>query len=216
MKYYGHEVIEVKVKGMAPSKFISATFKATVTTKAPTGPAAKELAKGRIDQIKAVIARFAKDAEIVTDRLKTSFAVDVHTEYVGNEHVQKGYKSVYSITFEAKNVAQATALHDALTSIEGIASPSPVFNFDESPEVHALAFQDAVTQAKRKFADELRAVNLPADTYKIVSWQLNSERTLGGGKFLALVEDSESNAVSVEPGKAIYELPLAFAFVQKD
>lgn len=171
MSYFVHDIINIPAKGQAPTNFVSATFKATVTTTSTTGPAAKALAQSRIDQIKNQIMLFAEKAMIETDRLATTFAVDINKRYDNAKGVNvfEGYRAVYTISFKALKVGEATALHDALTSIDGVEASTPVFNVDDSPGIQKEAFQDAYSKANAQFRDQCDVLGLTRGDYKLKS-----------------------------------------------
>ncbi len=214
MPYLGTNVINITAKGTAASAFTSATFKASVTTTGNTGPAAKELAIPRIEAIKGVIAKLAAEAGIETDRLSTSFAVDVNRERDSSGHyVFKGYRAVYTISFKAVRVEQATTVHDALTSIEGVEAVSPVFNLDNSPIVEAEAFQKAVDLARLKFGNQCKALGKLPEEYEVTAWSVEEDQPQG--KMLSLGGGAGPSAIEIEPGKALLEVTVAMSFTPK-
>lgn len=210
MGYGNDDTIHITTKGSIETKFISVSFRASVTTTAKTGPDAKADAKQRIEAIKNVIGSFSDRAGIETDRLRTSFAVDVWKD---NNYNFKGYKAVYTIAFNARNVSEATALHDALTSISGVESPTPVFNVDDSPETEAKVFEDAADKAKAKFKRQCDALGFDEEQFKVVRWSFIPDHRGGGGKFLSLTTEKES--IEVSPGRALLESSYTFEFKGK-
>lgn len=209
-------VIQVEVTGSTETAFTSASFRAHVTTFGDTGPEAKEKAKSTVESIKAVIARFAERAGIETDRVKTTFDVDVNKVYDRNTGVQtfNGYRAVYTAAFSAKNVAEATAVHDALTSIAGVEAPTPVFHADNSPEVFRRAFQDAATKAQTRFNDQCDVLKLRASNFECVNWVIPRNHG-GGGKVMALAGSAnggDDGPIEVEPGRAVLDVTVTFYF----
>jgi uncharacterized protein YggE len=216
MPHYGStDSIHVQAKGSTPTAFVSATFKANINTVAKTGPAAKEAAKERIAAIWEVLKAFGPAAGIDTDRLRTTFAVDSSKEHdrTTGELRFLGYKAAYSITFTAKNVLEATRLHDALTSIEGVESPSPVFNINESPEIYAQAFKVAADAARVKFRLQCEALGLDPNAYEPATWTIEEEQQ--HGKTLSVGNGPKASAVGMEPGKATLAMTVTFVFVAK-
>jgi uncharacterized protein YggE len=211
MTYYGNGVIDVNVKGSAETTFTSATFKASVTKQGPTGPAAKELAIPVMESIKKAILSHADKAAIDTTRLKTTFAVDVARDRHSGQPI--GYEAVYTITFTGKNVVAAPAVHDALTSIEGVQAPTPIYNVNDDSTVHALAFADAVNKAKSKFRDQCEALGMNAEDFVVLSWNIRDEEPRG--KMLSFTEGATAKPVGLEPGKASLDMQVTFAFCRK-
>lgn len=206
------DTISITSRGTTEAAFTSVTFKASATATGKTGPAAKEETKGRIEAILKVVAAFTERAGIEKDRLRTTFAVDVWKEYNGHRHEFKGYRATYTIAFNAKNVAEATALHDALTSINGVEAETPVFNIDDSPQVVAHVFADAVKKAKITFSNQCAALNFNAESFEIVNWRFIPGHR-GSGKFLSL--SSEDESVEIAPGRAVLESSYMFEFKKK-
>lgn len=210
MSYYaGTEVVAVLVKGSTETEFTSASFRALVTTYGPTGPVAKEKALPAIDAIKQAIIAHAEKVGIDLDRLKTSFAVDIHHERATGNFA--GYKALYAINFTGRNVVEALKLHDALTSLEGVEAPTPVFNLNDSAEVHARAFTDAVEKAKIKFNNQCKAIGMDPSFFRIASWSIQEEEPRG--KMLSFTEGATAKPVGLEPGKAVLDMRVTFAFV---
>lgn len=205
----------VRVVGSAAAEFSHVAFKVSVTTTGKTGPMAKNEAAPRINAILSCIQQHAESAKIETDRLKTSFAVDVNRRFFGGEHVMEGYKAVYSCSFFARNVAEATKVHDALTSIEGIESPTPVFHIAESREVHARAYLDGSNKARERFEDQCKANGLNPSDFRLDSWRVDEERPMGKG--VSLFNSAEADAgIEVEPGRAVLDLFVTLTFVRKN
>lgn len=211
MSYYGESTIAINTKGSAETEFVSATFKASVTTQAKTGPAAKEKAAPIIEMIKKSILLYATTAKLDTERMKTTFSVDVDTHRSTGDFI--GYMAIYTITFTGKNVAMAPAVHDALTSIEGVQAPTPVYNLNDSAEVHARAFKVAADQAKVKFDNQCAALGLDPSFYEVKSWSIQEEEPRG--KFLTFTEGATPKAVGLEPGKASLDMRVSFAYTRK-
>jgi|SRR5271166_2239282 len=207
--------IHITCKGTTETTFTGASFRASVTTYGKTGPAAKEEANKTIANIRGVVFKHAKLADVDTERLRTSFGVDVHRPIHGAK--PEGYKATYTIAFTARNVLKAIALHDDLTSIEGVEALTPIFRTDESPEVQARAFKDAVGKAEKKFFDQCVALKLGASNYHAQAWGTDEDRDRerGGGKTLSIANSSDDKAISVEPGKATYEVTVTVAYVRK-
>lgn len=213
MSYYqGDHIINVTAKGAAQTSFVSASFRAKVTTQADTGPAAKDQAKGRIQAILETINRFADSAKVEKDRLRTTFSVDAVRDYQRNNEF-KGYQAVYSVNFEVNNVAQATALHDALTSIQGVESPTPVYNVNKSHEFAAQAFANAIQNAATTFAGQCKALGLNPSDYEVTSWTVQDDHR-GGGKFNAILA-VDAGPVEIEPGRALLEVVVSVFYKRK-
>lgn len=217
MSYYGTDVISVQTRGTAESAFVSATFNASVTQLGATGPAAKEKALPIIERLKQTILARAEDGGIDTTRLKTTFAVDIHRN---RENEFAGYRATYTVEFTGTNVVNAPAVHDALTSIEGVASPTPIYNLDDSPAVHARAFKEAVEKAKVKFESQCAALDFDPRAYGVQTYSIREETPRGKGLSFteaagAVAAGGKVKPIGMEPGKALLELNVEFAYTRK-
>jgi len=212
MSYYGNGVIAITGKGCAETEFTSATYKVNVTTLGKTGPQAKEKALPIIEAIRKTILANADKAAIDTTRLKTTFSVDIETSRNTGEFV--GYRASYSATFTGKNVVAALAMHDALTSIEGVQAPTPIYNVDDSLEIQNRAFKDAVEKAKSKFEGQCFGLGLRPNDFDVQSWSIQEEQPRG--KTLSFNSDAgRPQAVGLEPGKATLDLTVTLVYVAK-
>ena len=205
-------IVSIAARGTAETSFTSVAFKATVTKVADTGPKAKAAAAEPIEKILNVVREHAEKGGIDTNKLNTWF--DVNTNHDRNTGSFRGYKAVYTIKFKAKNVAHATTIHDALTSIDGVEASSPQFKIDDSADVYARAFKDAVEKARVKFADQCNALDLAQANFRLTNWHISEEEP--SGKFLSLRSGDDTAHVKpgIEPGKANYELRVTFAYVR--
>ncbi len=206
--YYGDSTISVNVKGSTETEFTSATFNASVTGYGKTGPEAKEKVFPVIEKLKKTILSHAEPAGIDTTRLKTTFDVLVDNDRATGAFV--GYKAVYTIKFTGKNVTAAPAVHDALTSIESVQAQTPVYNLDDSAEVHGRAFNDAAAKAKTKFIYQCKALNLDPNHYVVKSWSIIDEEPRG--KTLSFSEGAAAKPIGLEPGKASLDIRVTINY----
>jgi uncharacterized protein YggE len=214
MGYYGDsDVIAVGAKGTCETEFTSATYRATVTTSAKTGPEAKEKARPIIEKIRQVVLAHADKAGIDTQRLKTQFSVDVEKNRNTGDFV--GYQANYSASFTGKSVKAAPEVHDALTSIEGVQAPTPVYNVNEAQEVQAKAFADAVGKAQAKFAGQCVALGYSPDDYEVHSWSIQEEQPRGKTLSFSVNAADHVKPVGLEPGKASLDVTANLAYVRR-
>ena len=212
MSYYGdHDIISVSAKGSTETEFTSATFSATITTHGRTGPDAKKKALPIIETLKSAILGHAEKGGIKTDHMSTTFGVDIETSRTTGEFV--GYKCVYTISFTGTNVAEAPVVHDALTSIENVHAPTPVYHLNNTDEVYARAFADAVKKADTKFSDQCKALGITSDKFYVKTWSIQEEQPRG--KTLSFKEGPSAKSVGVIPGKAIFNVTVNFAYSRK-
>lgn len=209
------QIIQIRTKGYADVEWARADFTATTTTNGRTGPEAKEKARPSILAIERTIAQFAERAGVDTTRVKTSFSVDVKLDYRNNIRYMDGYFAEFTANFSATNVEEATVLHDALTSLEGVAAPTPKFVQDLTPEVRKVAFQDALSKAVRLMDDQSRSLSKWIDSntsiqYKLLGWGFEHEER-SSGKMLSVKKDAEGT-VKLKAGKARFELGVCFNF----
>ncbi len=218
MGYYNEHAgeIAVSVSGSAETKFTSASFTAKVVTRGASGPEAKKQAEPVIEKILSAIKTHAERAAVDTTRLKTGFAVDIYSNRNTGEF--SGYQATYTATFTCKNVSEATRVHDALTSIDQVQSPSPSFSVDDSVEVFTRAFADAVGKAKARFEGQCASLGLKMEEFELLSWHIQDDRR-PSGKMLALSAnsgDDDGIRASIEPGKALLELGVNFVYRKRE
>lgn len=211
----------VTAKGVAKAEFTSVGYAATIRTTGTTGPEAKSKGRPVVAKLMAAIEQACKDgAGIDRQRLKTDYSVGQITRYNGADGVREhlGYQAVFTIGFIGTNIKKATAVHDALTSIEGVESPTPVFNIDENADLEAAAFIDGYGKAEARFKMMCEAAGLrPLADFEVVGLDRDDERA-HRGKTLALASYDEAHAdgpVEVEPGKAEYGLIVRVTYARK-
>lgn len=213
MSYYGdNDIISITSKGSTETEFTSATFKATIITQGKTGPEAKKKALPLIETLKKTILDNAEHGGIPTDRMKTTFGIDIETQRQTGEFV--GYRATYTISFTGTNVAYAPSVHDALTSIENVQSPTPVYNINDAADIYAKSFTDAAAKARVKFADQCKALGLASDQFFIKTWSIQEEQPRG--KTLSFTEGPTAKSIGITPGKAAFDMTVNFAFSKKE
>jgi uncharacterized protein YggE len=209
MSYNHPDHIDVTAKGSAETEFTSATYRATVVTSGKTGPQAKEKALPIIEKIRAAVLKHGTSAGLDTGRMKTTFGVDVETHRQTGEFI--GYRATYTAEFKGTNIREAPAVHDALTSIEGVQSGTPVYHVNDGVEVHAKAFADAVGKAKAKFSAQCKGLGIDPEYFEVLSWTIQED--MPRGKTLSFQANAtEPKAVGLEPGKATLDLNVTFVF----
>ena len=192
--------IRVKGTGSAQTTFEKATFRVGVLTRAEFGPKAKELAKGTMAEVLAAIDSFGDSIDRAG--LKTQFEVKPYSTHNGNHYSHMGYEAKWTCEFAVLDIEKATLVHDALTSIKGVAADTPVFIVDKS-EAEKIAFQLAVDDAKARFAAQAKAIGHPMQAYRIETWGIEDDRRHhGGGKLMAL-ESDDNDGVKLVAGKAV-------------
>jgi uncharacterized protein YggE len=214
-------LVSIGASGVAKAEFTSVSYNARVITRGASGPAAKQAAKKIIDQIKQVIAAHKASAGLDTDRLVTDYSVTDEYRYdnATSQQVHVGYMATYSVSFSGTVIDKATALHDALTSIAGAACGSPQFHVKATAELETAAFKDAVTNAKARFAAQCAALDLDADDYQVVTWNMREEQA-SRGKMMALAAEASvgigDDPIKLEPGKAEFRVNVTVTFGRKD
>jgi uncharacterized protein YggE len=205
-----YDSIDVTVSGSAATTFTHAEFRADVTTYGKTGPEARGAAKPVIEAIRAVIVRYANVAKVETDRVRTTFAVGLHRRYDAPTHGQvvDGYRAVYTASFRALNVAEAGDLHDALTSIPGVESPTPIFHMDRTLGIYTAAFTEAAVLARARFLSECEAIGVVPSAFEVVGWRVEDDRPSGK---MARMSEGEG-VLGVDPGRAVLDLCVTFSY----
>ena len=212
--YNTTDMITIKTRGIANTSFTSASFKAHLTTYANTGPAAKEAAKDLVASIWTVLNDHADTARIERDKIRTTFDVDVHTTHDPQTRamVNTGYKATYTIEFKVQNVGAAIQVHDALTSLDGISAPTPIFKADESLEIYERAFKNAFEKAQELFKAQCQITGYKFEDFVLQFWDTEKEQAVG--KFLSVANKPEIKA-GPEPGQATLEMEVTFVYRHK-
>ena len=215
MGYYGDaDVISISAKGTTETRFTGATYRATVSCSAATGPEAKEKALPIMAKVRDVIEKFEKSAGLDSSRVRTTFDVDVETHRSTGEFL--GHKAVWTCRFTGTEVREAPVVHGALTSIDGVRAPTPTYSVDDSAEVHAVAFRDAVTKAQKLFEAHCAALGFQPSEFYVKSWTTQDDDR-GGGKTLSYATTATDaiKAVGLEPGKASLDVNVTLAYARK-
>lgn len=204
-----YPIININAVGRAQSVFSSVSYSATVVADGPTGPVAKGRARPAMDKLREVVMGYADEAKLDRSRVRTTFSVDLIPDHSRSQQFL-GYRAVYTMSFSGSDVGASVKLHDAITSIEGVQSPSPVFLPDRKNDAPRAAFEDAFSQIRKKFAEQCGVAGLDPDAYEVVDWSSHDydESRRGGGKFLALDESSSA----IEPGKAEVSISVTASF----
>lgn len=208
----GKNIILVTGKARVDTEFTSATFKVVIKERGENGPAAKGKAAPTIEKVKNVVREYAKAADIDTTRLRTTLKTDIaHNRQTGEPN---GYECEYTMSFTGKNLAEATAVHDALTGIVGAHAPSPIFNVNDAEEVQERAFKIAVDAARKKFESHCKALGLNSDNYEVTAWSPQSDEE-HHGKTLSIRTEEGPKPVGLEPGKASLDVKVSVWFTRR-
>lgn len=217
MGYYNGNAnqITINTRGTAESRFTRASFTASISRTGPSGPAAKEAARPIIDALKAAIVAAGEGAGIDLERMSTTFAVAPYTEYENGRQVPRGYQATYTIAFSCVNMVEALRVHDQITSIEGVVSPTPVFHMDNQGEVADAAFKDAYEKAVKKLEGQCEAVGEVPSDWRLSSWVIEDEEPRG--KMLSFKEGAgKASAAGGEPGKALFDVNVRFLYERSE
>lgn len=209
----------ITAKGVAKASFTSVTYSATVRATDKTGPAAKAKARPVIAQLMAAIDEACKTgAGIDKLRLRTDMSISAVSRYNDKtkQHEHAGYQATFTVNLDGSNVAMATKVHDALTSIEGVESPTPVFNIAGSAALEAEAFADGFAKAQERIGMMCKTAGLAPTRVKIVGLSQGDDRA-HRGKTMALAAYDETHAgapVEIEPGQAefVVQVTVRYAY----
>lgn len=97
-----------------------------------------------------------------------------------------------------------------LQASKALNPPTPIFNIDESPEIYAQTFEVAAKAAQVKFEGQCKALRLDPKAYEVRTWEIAEEQQ--HGKILSIGNAPVAKAVGAEPGKAILEMTVNFAY----
>lgn len=214
--------ISISATGAAEAVFTHASFQVTISATAETGPEAKEQARPRIDNVLKVVKDFGEKAAIDTNKLQSRFSVNSYRSHNHNTGLSelRGYSATYELSFNAKNVEEATALHDALTSIKGVDAPSPEFHVEANDTLRQVAFQNAVNSARERFKAQCTALGLDPNNFYIASWSDEGDRPVFRGKSMALEAAaspmSSSEPIALKPGSATYSVRVSLEYARRN
>ena len=203
--------IRIQVPGVAATQYTGANFTVQASRRDKVGSIAMDQIVEVAKRIREFLAEWAERAAIDTKGIQVVSKLGVHQNRQTYE--PDGYIADYNCTFLCKNIVEGIALHRALTQIDGVTAPSPVFILDDSRHVQKLAFQDAVQKAMTRFADQCAALGKKATDHVIVNWGVQ-EREAAVGKLMSYDPTEEDGGVGL--GRAILKLEVTFVFRLKE
>ena len=203
--------IRIQVQGTAATQYTGANFTIQASRFDKVGSVAMDRIVEVAKRIREFLAEWTDRAAIDTKGIQVVSKLGLHQNRQSYEY--DGYTADYTCTFLCKNIVEGIALHRALTQIDGVTAPSPVFILDDSRHVQKLAFQDAVQKAMERFADQCTALGKKATDHVIVNWGV-SEREAAVGKLMSYDPTEEDGGVGL--GRAILKLEATFVFRLKE
>ena len=203
--------IRIQVQGTAATQYTGANFTVQAFRRDKVGSIAMDRIVEVATRIRTFLAEWTDRAAIDTKGIQVVSKLGVHQNRQTYEN--DGYVADYNCTFLCKNIVEGIALHRALTQIDGVTAPSPVFILDDSRSVQDLAFQDAVQKAMTRFADQCGALGKRATDYVIVNWGVQ-EREAVSAKLMSYDPTEEDGGVGL--GRAILKLEVTFVFRLKE
>lgn len=203
--------IRVQVQGVAITQYTGADFTVQASRTNKIGSVAMDQIVTVATDIRTFLAQWADRATIDTKGIRVSSKLGPHQNRQTYEY--DGYTADYTCTFRCENIVEGIALHRALTQIDGVTAPSPVFVLDDSREVKKFAFEDAVRKALNAFGDQCVALDKNITDYAIVNWGVQ-EREAAVGKLMSYDPTEENGGVGL--GRAILKLEVTFVFRLKE
>ena len=197
----------IQVPGTATTRYTGANFTVQASRRDSVGSIAMDQIVGVAKRIREFLTEWTERAEIDAQGIRVVSKLGPHQNRQTYEN--DGYVADYTCTFLARDILEGIALHRALTQIEGVTAPSPVFVLDDSRSVYKLAFQDAVQKAMERFADQCAALGKKATDYVIVNWGV-SEREAVSAKLMSYDPTEDDGGVGL--GRAILKLEVTFVF----
>lgn len=203
--------IRIQVQGTAATQYTGANFTIQASRFDKVGSVAMDRIVEVATHIRTFLAEWTERAAIDTRGIRVVSKLGLHQNRQSYEY--DGYTADYTCTFLCKNIVEGIALHRALTQIDGVTAPSPVFILDDSRSVQDLAFQDAVQKAMTRFADQCGALGKRATDYVIVNWGVQERETVSA-KLMSYDPTEEDGGVGL--GRAILKLEVTFVFRLKE
>ena len=203
--------IRIQVQGTAATQYTGANFTIQASRFDKVGSVAMDRIVEVATHIRTFLAEWTDRAAIDTKGIQVVSKLGLHQNRQTYEN--DGYTADYTCTFLCRNIVEGIALHRALTQIDGVTAPSPVFVLDDSREVKKFAFEDAVRKALNAFGDQCVALDKNITDYAIVNWGVQ-EREAAVGKLMSYDPTEENGGVGL--GRAILKLEVTFVFRLKE
>lgn len=209
MFYSARDAIAVTATGVAEAKIGRVDYSVIARKREETGPAARIALTQITSNILQTIERMALAAGIDTQHIKTTMDIgSVYTRDAFGNSTFAGYEAVFKASFSGTAVERATGVYEALTYIGGVEAPTPVFQAADREEAEALAFRNAVREAKQRFSDQCRALDMDPANYVVNTWEIRD--ATHQGKSMRIAEDE-----SLQPGHAEIQKEVSLLFVPK-
>lgn len=141
---------------------------------AETTKKAKEIAKGKMEQLYELIRRLeGAGVPIGETGLATSFSVTQSYPRPDPVNRKPMYEARFNATVTSRATDAAAEIFDLLTTIEGAVVESPTFTISDSlrQTLRDQAFRAAVKAAKARFQFQCEVIGLDPLAHEIASWE---------------------------------------------
>lgn len=173
--------VGVDAHGIATADYDRVMFSVTAEVVAPTMTAVKEQLKKRAAAFKDVYYTIERKlnyfiaVELDSATLSTSSALGKHQvfNHKTHEYDQKGYKGVYSASFEITTIDEASLVYDALTGLDGFDVQAPQFKLRNQEQLKRQALGNAHERLLERFKLECTTMGVSFDDYQVVSWRVD-------------------------------------------
>lgn len=221
--------MSVSATGTAETRFKSVRFQIVVNGRGKDAPEARAESDKIMTKVIAVIGDLNKNsADIDEDGLTCSYGVQPTTRWNDErtEQVVTGYLVTGTISCATENVDAATRIHDALSKVTNARADSPQFEVDDTAEVRAEAYRNAVSRIKQDFRMQCEALGLDPGSFEVASTGDQSGMGHRGGRQVmaqalgAMLSDAPAGSGSAPPeiraGRAVYSTSETLNFAKKD
>ena len=195
--------VGVDAHGTATADYDRVAFTISADVTFPTMDAVKDSLKQKAAAFKELYASLEKQTEIDAATLSTNSALFRNKVYNAKkqDYIDKGYKGVFSATFEIKVPEDASRVYDALTNLDGFDVNAPEFKLRQQEELKRQALVNAHQRLMERFELECKVMGTDPNLYKIATWRVDYGR--GGNRAMAKSVSNYAAASSMEIGASL-------------
>lgn len=227
--------VGVDAHGTATADYDRAMFSVTAEVVAPTMTAVKELLKKRAAAFKDVYHTIEKNlnhfhaVELDSATLSSSSTMGKHQVYNNktSEYDHKGYKGVYTVSFEITTIDEASVVYDALTGLDGFDVQAPQFKLRRQEQLKRQALVNAHERLIERFKLECTTMGVNFDDYRVVSWRVDYGQNNRGispkglaSNYVAAAASipafDDGDHIEIQASKAVVTVYLTVTFAKKE
>lgn len=212
-------VTSVSAQGSAVADFDIARFSVTATADGKTGVKAKETLRAVALQLSDLYTVYKKEG--LAENLRTNVSVQPRYDWKRNpQPTLVGYTAKYDMVFHTTNLDKVSAIHDALTNIEGVQAEAPTFDIKDKSALSKEAFEAAFDKCQDRFKSECAVLGKDVSRFEVGSWDVyySEDRQDVGVRTLSAMNNTMpemDEAITIHSGKADVSCQLTVNFVHR-